>query len=101
MAVGAGAGLIASWIGTAPVFLANPATGNAATLVLAATALRSFVALLLALALGLSGWWHPAPLLIWVALSYVVLLPVDVAFAIGRIRMKNGESRRANERPRA
>ena len=40
------------------------------------------VVLILALSAALSGWFEQAPLLVWVALSYLVLLVVDTMYAV-------------------
>ncbi len=50
--------------------------------VLLATALRLAVVALLAVAVVLSGWFERGPLLLWVAISYVVFLFVDTAYAV-------------------
>lgn len=83
---GIGVGLIASWVGALPVLAARGlAQPNLANLTLASTAIRLFVAIMLGTALALTDWLPIAPLLIWTAIGYVVLLPADVAFTIGAL----------------
>jgi hypothetical protein len=89
------AALAASWVGSLPVLLARQLDGNEASRILGSTALRSVSALLLGLALGLAGWFSLGPLLVWLALSYVVLLPVDVMFAIDRLRTLRPQAQQA------
>jgi len=80
-------GLLASWVGAAPFLLTSRRTSRlVAPMVLASTALRSFAAMVTAVGLALSDCFPVAPLLIWVAISYTVLLPIDVAFAMGFAR---------------
>ena len=75
--------LAASVIGSIPlvVGLHGPAR-NRANAILLSTALRLAVVLVLALAVALSGWFDRTPLLIWLAISYVLLLLVDTVYAV-------------------
>lgn len=87
MLAGIATAVAASWVGAAPVFF-QPAglRGNAAALVLAGTGIRVFAAAAVGAALAFSGAFLLAPLLVWIAIGYLVLLPVDVLFAIGRLK---------------
>lgn len=82
MLAGCGVSLLASLVGAVPILRARgkPAR-EAAVAVMAAMGLRFVLVLMLGLAAALSGWFQAAPLLIWLALSYVVLLIVDTCFA--------------------
>jgi hypothetical protein len=84
MLAGCGVGVAASGLGGIPVLL-FAGTGGA-TGALAAMAARFASALLLGLAAVLSGWFERGPLLIWVAISYAVLLIVDTRFALQGMR---------------
>jgi hypothetical protein len=44
-------------------------------------ALRLATVVVLGLSLGLSGWFAPRPLLIWIALGYVAQLALDTRYA--------------------
>jgi len=83
MVAGCTIGLLASWLGAVPVALAaarEPKGGQ--QVVFGAMALRLAVVLLLALPAALSGWFARGPLLVWVAISYSVLLTVDTRYAL-------------------
>jgi hypothetical protein len=83
MLAGCAISLIGSFVGSIPIVLAlhGPAR-RMPQAVLTSTALRFLVVLLLALSAALSGWFDRAPLLVWVAISYVLLLAVDTVFAV-------------------
>ena len=49
--------------------------------VMAAMGLRFALVLMVGLAAALSGWFQVGPLLIWLAISYMVLLVGDTRFA--------------------
>ncbi len=87
MIVGCAVSWLASCLGAVPVALAMSArsrqTGQA---ILASTALRFLVVLLLVVPLALSGWFERTVLVLWVSISYLVLLVVDTAFAIRCMR---------------
>jgi len=83
MLAGCAIGLLASWLGAVPVALAaarEPKGGQ--QVVFGAMALRLAVVILLALPAALSGWFARGPLLVWVAISYTVLLAVDTRYAL-------------------
>ncbi|MGB2986147.1 MAG: hypothetical protein WBE26_09720 [Phycisphaerae bacterium] len=83
MLMGCGISLLASMIGAIPVVAAwrGPAT-KMPLAILMSTAVRFLVVLLLALSVALSGWFDRTPLLIWVALSYLLLLVADTLYAV-------------------
>ena len=76
-------GVVASAVGALPVFNARSSgrTGLPLQGMMAALALRFVTALVLGLALGLSGWFETRPLLIWIALGYVAQLALDTRYA--------------------
>lgn len=83
MLTGCGISLTASWIGAVPVAMAGRLFGADVPLaVLASTALRFVVVLVLALTMILSGWVDRMVLLIWVVISYLALLVVDTSYAL-------------------
>jgi hypothetical protein len=87
MLAGCGASLLASAIGGLPIALTSGISpGALAPTVLAAMAVRMVVALAAAVVLALSGWFTRAPLLVWTAVSYVVLLTADTWYAVGVVR---------------
>lgn len=83
MVAGCCISFVASVIGMIPVWLAqrNP-SGNVAMAVLASTVVRFFVALVLSLAVAMSGLMKITPLLLWVAISYLVLLITDTLYLV-------------------
>lgn len=84
MLAGCAASLFASGVGALPIALVGRgAPGTAGPGILAAMLVRMVVALLAAVALALSGWFARGPLLVWTAVSYVVLLVADTWYAVG------------------
>ena len=82
MLAGCGISLLASLVGAVPIMRTRgKPTREAAVAVMAAMGLRFVLVLILGLATALSGCFMVAPLLVWLALSYVVLLVVDTCFA--------------------
>ncbi len=81
MLAGCGVGVVASALGGVPVLLFSEVGG--ATGALAAMAVRFAAALGLGLAAALSGSFERGPLLLWMAISYMVLLTVDTRYALG------------------
>jgi hypothetical protein len=81
MLAGCGVGTVASALGGVPVLLFWEVGG--ATGVLAAMAVRFAAALGLGLAAALTGSFERGPLLLWMAISYMVLLTVDTRYALG------------------
>lgn len=81
MLAGCAIGVIGAVVGTGPVLLAQ---GRAATRVVPAVmmsiGLRLGVVLLLAFAALQSGWFEPAPLLLWLVLSHGFLQVADIRF---------------------
>lgn len=75
--------LVASVVGCIPIVLASRGPKQKMPpAVMLATALRFLVVLILALSAALSGWFERAPLLVWVGISYVVLLVADTIYAV-------------------
>ena len=80
---GCAVGLLASLVGGIPVALgrqAGPKAGYQTTMASMAVRLAAVVAL--GLAAALSGVFAIAPLLLWVAISYMGLLVVDTWYAV-------------------
>ncbi len=89
MAVGCVISLVASAMGAVPVVLArrhvgtdSQAAGRRVTAVMMSMAVRFLVVLILGVAAALSGLLVTAPLLIWLAISYLALLAADTTFAL-------------------
>lgn len=90
MIAGCGVSLVASWIGAIPIGLARRKGGKTPMqAILVSMMIRFGVVAGLAIAAALSGFFKPAPLLVWVGISYVVLLPVDTLYAIGSKRQES------------
>ena len=95
MIAGCGISWMASCAGAIPVALAasrNSMSGSA-TAILASTAVRFVTALALVAPLALSGLVERTPMVMWVGISYLVLLLVDTLVSIRVLRMA---SHRAN-----
>lgn len=85
---------IASGIGVVPVLLAQrEPTSNITQAILISTGLRFVVVLMLTLSIALSGWFETAPLLIWVAISYMALLTIDTLFLV-RVSKSNPNTKK-------
>lgn len=83
MLAGCGISLVASVVGSVPIVLASRGPGQRMPpAVMLSTALRFLVVLILALSAALSGWFERAPLLVWVGISYVLLLVADTIYAV-------------------
>lgn len=83
MWVGIAISVIASLVGALPVAAADPEDKVKFPLaVLMSTALRFLVVLTLALSLALSGLLDHRVMLVWVAISYLVLLLIDTIYAV-------------------
>lgn len=98
MAVGIAIGFLASSLGAVPVALAaagerSAGRSPAMTVASAAMALRLMVVLALALPAALSGRLARGPLLVWVAISYIVLLAVDTRYALVALRTSEDRER--------
>ena len=98
MAVGCGISLIASAMGAVPVVLArrqmgtdSQAAGRRVTAVMMSMAVRFFAVLIMGVAAALSGMFVTAPLLVWLGISYVVLLTVDTVFALRALNGSNAQ----------
>jgi hypothetical protein len=55
--------------------------------VLFATALRMLVALVITLSVVLSGWFARGPLLVWIAVAYVLTLSADTLYLVCVLRV--------------
>jgi hypothetical protein len=84
LVVGCAIGLVSAALGGVPIHLAR-GSGRMGTAAFAGMAVRFASACALALGAVLSGWLDRGPLLVWVALSYLVLLVVDTRYALGRL----------------
>ena len=89
MAVGCIISLFASAMGAVPVVMArrhvgtdSQAAGRRVTAVMMSMAVRFLVVLMLGVAAALSGLFVTAPLLVWLAISYLALLAADTVFAL-------------------
>ena len=84
MIAGVAVSLVASWAGAIPVALTRnrAATFGPSNMVMAAMLVRFFVVLALALSIALSGKVDRAVFLIWVGISYMVLLAADTHYAL-------------------
>ncbi len=75
MFLGCAVGMVSNWFGTVPVALVDDLAGrDAGMAALLGTALRFLVVLMLAAPLALSGWVARTPFIVWVAISYLVVL---------------------------
>ncbi len=79
---GCGVSLFGSWVGSIPVFLALRAGRGAVEAALGSMALRFVLVGGGAVAIALAEVVPKEPFLIWVAISYVVLLVADVMLAL-------------------
>jgi hypothetical protein len=92
MGAGCAVGLAANWVGLLTFALLWSADRrNWAPAMLASTGVRFGAAVLLGLGLALTRWVAPVPFLIWVGLSYVVALMVEVVFLVRNLRHVPGE----------
>jgi uncharacterized membrane protein len=89
MLVGTAVSLLASWVGTLPVYLSRHKPSlDSVSAAMGAIAVRLAVAMILALATALSGFFRPAPLLIWIAVGHAALLVADTFFAQAHMQAK-------------
>lgn len=87
MLAGCGISCLASMLGAIPVALGRASQVSAAlNLATASMALRFLLVMILGVAAVLSGWFAKTPLLIWMGLSYMVLLIVDTRYVLTTIR---------------
>ncbi|MCH9650709.1 MAG: hypothetical protein K0U98_20935 [Deltaproteobacteria bacterium] len=92
MVAGCCASLLASVIGALPVLLASAKTQRPIVVAFGAMALRLAVIVGLGLVLLLSGGFPRGPLLMWIGISYVVLLPLDTRFVMRSAIGANAEA---------
>lgn len=100
MAAGCFISLIASAMGAVPVVLArrqrgtdSQAAARRTTSVMMSMAVRFLVVLIMGVAAALSGLFVTAPLLVWLAISYVVLLAADTVFALRALNGSNAQEK--------
>jgi hypothetical protein len=93
MLAGCAIGIVGSAVGAIPVAVAAARGSRGATAPLAAMALRFAVALALVLPAALSGLLATVPLLVWVAISYMVLLAVDTRYALAALATSRNAER--------
>jgi len=87
LAVGCGVSWIASCIGALPTAAAlSSRPKQATTAILASTMVRFITALILVVPLVLSGWFDRTVLVLFVAVSYLMMLLVDTLLAVRMIR---------------
>jgi len=88
MLAGWGVSLVASWIGALPLLVAGAGITPQERVVrlLGSMALRLAVVVLLGAGAVLGGLFSERALLLWIALSYMALLPLDTAFALRQVR---------------
>ncbi len=87
LAVGCGVSWIASCVGAVPTATAlSSRPTQAATAVLASTVVRFITAIVLVVPLVLSGWFDRKVLVLFVAVSYLMMLLVDTLLAVRIIR---------------
>jgi phosphoglycerol transferase MdoB-like AlkP superfamily enzyme len=86
MLAGCAVSLLASALGGVPIALARRASAAPARMqaLLMSMALRFGAVVVLALAAVLSGLFHTAPLLLWVAIGYAVQLVVETRYALAK-----------------
>ncbi len=92
MTAGCGVSLLASWLGAVPVVMLS--RGGAKTLapaVMGAMAIRFLVVLVGTLVLALGTDLAKTPFLLWIGISYVVLLVVDTRFAVRSQQSKDAQ----------
>lgn len=84
MVAGCGISWIASCVGAVPLAWAIAGRGSAdrVTSILMATGVRFLVVLFLVVPAVFSGWFERTVLVLWVAISYLVMLGVDTLLAI-------------------
>jgi hypothetical protein len=82
MLAGCAVGILASALGGVPIALVRGGPAERMQALLLSMAIRLGAVVILAVAAVLSGWFLRAPLLLWVAISYVVQLVVDTRYAL-------------------
>ena len=88
MAAGIVASLLATALGGLPLVVPRASAAAQAQGLLQATALRFGVVLVLGLVVALSGAVPVAPALLWLALSYLVLVAAEAALTAGAAARK-------------
>lgn len=80
--VGCSIGLVACVLSTLPAALLEVSPANAVVLTLAATGIRFGVVAVAAVTLALTSGLPTAPLLIWTAIGYLAMLPLETRFIL-------------------
>ena len=84
MLAGCGVSVLGSIFGTIPIAqVRGGRRRDMSTTVMVSSAIRLAIVVVLAVAAAWSGFFQRVPLLIWVAISYLILLVVDTTFAVG------------------
>ena len=92
MLAGCGASWLASCLAVAPLAAVRvQEQRQVAPAVLLSTGIRFIAVLVLVVPLTLSGWFEQTVLVVWVGISYLLLLLIDTAFAV---RFSSGISSR-------
>jgi len=89
MLAGCVVGILASALGGVPIALAGGSPAARMQALLFSMVIRLGAVVILAVAAVLSGWFPRAPLLLWVAISYVVQLVVDTRYALQASALEN------------
>lgn len=82
MLAGCGVSLAAAVLGALPLLFASPTPQARAQALLLGMALRFMAALGAGLAVAVAGEFAAAPFLMWLAVSYVALLAVEVGLVV-------------------
>jgi hypothetical protein len=91
MLVGCAVGLAGNWAGAVPVAMVDDLASRSGGLaVLLGTAIRFLAALTITPVLALSGWVAVNPFVIWVALSYLVILFGETIATVLMTRAERG-----------
>lgn len=81
---------VASWVGTLPVHWARHKSAlESMSALMGSIALRLVVAMILALAAALSGFFEAAPVLLWIAICHAGLLVADTSYGRAHMRIKS------------
>jgi hypothetical protein len=82
MLAGCAVSLLAALVGALPLAVASPTPQARAQALLLGMALRFMAVLGAGLAVAVAGEFAAAPLLVWLAISYVALLAVEVGLVV-------------------
>lgn len=82
MLAGCAVGILASALGGVPIALVRGGPAARTQALLLSMAIRLGAVVIFAVAAVLSGWFPRAPLLLWIAIGYMVQLVVDTRYAL-------------------